>query len=125
MLGSDPVGPERKTISCAAEVDTGRQWISRPRYGLQSTLPHRQRSAFACLPGFIQQRWHTFGDRVDTQCAGKLQDLHDLLDRGIVAERVADMRAKTRQIEVRGGSVDCDVDQLADLRWQSPILPRH
>src|SRR5919197_634549 len=73
----------------------------------------------------VEQRRHPERARVDAEHRRQLQHLHDLLGRRAIPERVADVLAEPRLVEVRRGGVDRHVDQLLDLRRERSRLPRH
>src|SRR5262249_34387066 len=93
-----------------------------------ATLPARPRSAISSSPPplraeLLEQDRYAHGARLDADRARELEDLHQLLLRGAEPEGVLDVQLQPGDVEVRGGDVEGDVDELLDLRLEASVRP--
>jgi hypothetical protein len=72
---------------------------------------------------FLHEDRHAVGHRVNAEDAHQLEHLQDLLDGRTLVERVPDVSARARTVQVRRRDVDGDVDELPDLRVEFALLP--
>ena len=60
---------------------------------------------------------------MDPERRGQLEDLHDLLRRRAVAQRLLDVLPDPGHVQVGRRGVDGDVDELLDLRLERAVAP--